>query len=480
MQTTLHTMEESNTTAAPARAGLTFTILWHPDARRIGAAAAIPFVDGALRLSRLAPVFSDGEPLSDPRTSRSQMHFQRTRDGVTVTLPARQRLVFLTDPPRLSADALATGACIGIGNSGVLLEVSAGLRLPDTDDFGLIGGSAHMRSVRQQIALLAPHTNPVLVQGLTGTGKELVSQALHRQSPRARGPLVAYNVAALVPGTAVSQLFGHARGSFTGAAAAASGLFTDADGGTLLLDEIGACSLEAQALLLRALETHEIQPLGGRSRRVDVRVIAATDASLEDAISEGAFRAALYHRLAHGRIQLLPLAGRLIDIAMQAAHHLRPATAGRSPQAPWLQRRTMEALLRHRWPGNSRELRHCCEMLLLKHRDSDQCPPPDLATAAPPPAPAADAAPLASPEALEAVLRAHGYRISETASALKISRNRLKRRMATLELPRAGALTVDQIQDALLSAPDRSAAAQMLRVSEHGLKLRMSALGIQL
>src|SRR4029077_13886298 len=165
---------------------------------------------------------------------------------------------------------------------------------------------------------------PVLISGESGTGKELVARAIAAAGVRAGRPFVAVNMAALPPSTAPSELFGHRAGAFTGAARQRSGFFAQADGGTLFLDEIATAGLDVQAMLLRALETGETQPLGGESsERVDVRVVAATDEDLHRAMREGRFREALYHRLSACEITLTPLRERRDDLGRLLLHFVR-------------------------------------------------------------------------------------------------------------------------------------------------------------
>jgi len=219
--------------------GLTFTMLWHPHPRRIGLTSAQPFRGGraAVAVARLAPVFSDGQPIADARTSRSPRPVVPGADGSVTLWPGRPGQAFSVDgaPGRggqvLPPGALTRGVVVGLGGRGPLLLVELGLREPDRPRHGLVGPSEALARVRAEIDALAPHPYPVLVVGPTGTGKEVVSQALHAASPRALNPLVAINMAALNPGTAPSELFGHARGAFTGADRASPGYFLRAAGG---------------------------------------------------------------------------------------------------------------------------------------------------------------------------------------------------------------------------------------------------------
>ncbi len=229
-----------------------------------------------------------------------------------------------------------------------------------TEDGELIGISEAMREVHKRIGLAAASEAPVLIEGETGTGKELVARALHRHSARSGGPFVALNCAAIPRELLESELFGHVKGAFTGAATDRPGCFRAAEGGVLLLDEIGDMALDVQAKLLRALQEAEVTPLGShRPVKVNVRVVAATHRDLAAAVAEGRFREDLRFRLDVLHIVLPPLRERLADIVPLAEHFLRRAAA---PQpARRLSAEAARALLEHRWPGNVRELRNAME-----------------------------------------------------------------------------------------------------------------------
>ncbi len=218
----------------------------------------------------------------------------------------------------------------------------------------LIGSSAAMREIAKQIGRLADSDATVLLTGETGTGKEVVARAIHHHGRRREKPFVAVNCAAIPTGLLESQLFGHARGAFTGAVAAATGSFRDADGGTLFLDEIGEMDPAMQAKLLRVLQDRVVTPLGGRPVPVDVRIISATNRDLQAFVHAEKFREDLFWRLSVVPLHLPPLRERLADIVPLAEHFL--ATAGRtlSPAAA-------ARLLSHPWPGNVRELRNTME-----------------------------------------------------------------------------------------------------------------------
>jgi two-component system NtrC family response regulator len=229
---------------------------------------------------------------------------------------------------------------------------------PDDDEF--VGVSTVMREVHKRIGLAASSDAPVLIQGETGTGKEVVARALHAHSSRAAGPFVAINCAAIPQDLLESELFGHVRGAFTGAANERAGCFRAAHGGVLLLDEIGDMALTVQAKLLRVLQEGEVTPLGShRPVKVDVRVVAATHRDLVAAVASGSFREDLRYRLDVLRIELPPLRERLADILPLAERFLRQAAKGR--HARQLSNGAAEALLRHDWPGNVRELRNLME-----------------------------------------------------------------------------------------------------------------------
>jgi two-component system nitrogen regulation response regulator GlnG len=257
-----------------------------------------------------------------------------------------------------------------------------------------------MQAVFKQIAVAAATDLPVLITGQTGTGKELAARAIHAHSRRRDRPLVATSLAALAPSVVESELFGHVRGAFTGATADRRGLFEQADGGTLLLDEIGEAPLEVQAKLLRVLEDRAITPVGASAARpVDVRVIAATNRDLVAALEAGRFRIDLYHRLRVFQIEMPPLATRPEDLPALVDHFLAAAGhGGRQASAAFL------AAVRGRsWPGNVRELRHAVELAAAMARggslEAEHLPP----AAATPPRGAS--APLDADECVTAAVR---------------------------------------------------------------------------
>jgi two-component system nitrogen regulation response regulator NtrX len=227
----------------------------------------------------------------------------------------------------------------------------------------LVGGSREMEHVRQLISQVAPTDARVLILGESGTGKELVANAIHRYSPRARGPFVSVNCAAIPRDLVESEMFGHERGAFTGATDRRIGRFELANSGTLFLDEIGDLQLEAQAKLLRVLESGDIQRIGAeRSQHVDIRALAATNRRLEDGVNNGTFREDLYFRLNVFPIEVPPLRARLGDIP-ELVTHLAARLRPRHP--PHFTDDALAALKRHTWPGNVRELANIVERLTI-------------------------------------------------------------------------------------------------------------------
>ncbi len=228
----------------------------------------------------------------------------------------------------------------------------------------MIGSSAAMRELGRLVRLVAPRSTTVLIEGDTGTGKELVAKALHRLSLRANRPFIVLNCAAIPEALLEAELFGHTRGAFTGAVRSRTGRIEAADGGTLFLDEIGEMPLALQAKMLRFLECGELQKVGeNEPSHVDVRVIAATHQPLEQRAEEQTFRLDLYHRLAVFPIDVPPLLSRMEDLPLLAEHFLGLLGRGASPKH--LSEAALKTLCEHRWPGNVRELMHVLERALI-------------------------------------------------------------------------------------------------------------------
>jgi two-component system response regulator HydG len=235
----------------------------------------------------------------------------------------------------------------------------------------LIGQSTAMREVFDLILRVARAPFPVIIQGETGVGKTMFAQTLHAESDRASASFVSINCAAIPESLLESELFGHARGAFTGAHTARSGLFVEADGGTLFLDEIGDMSPSLQAKLLHALESGKIRSLGStKERDVDVRIVAATHRDLRELVANGRFRADLLYRLEGVVIEIPPLRLRRADIPLLSEHFLEKARAAYAPaQATSFSSAAMRTLTDYPWPGNVRELEHAVNRAVLMSKD---------------------------------------------------------------------------------------------------------------
>jgi two-component system nitrogen regulation response regulator NtrX len=253
----------------------------------------------------------------------------------------------------------------GLAHFSLALENSR-LKADAGSRWRILGESVPMKALRQQLALMAGSNGRVLIYGESGTGKELVAHALHALSPRAAEPFVEVNCAAIPEDLIESELFGHNKGAFAGAAEAKIGKFQKADGGTLFLDEVGDMSLRTQSKVLRVLEEQRIEPVGAaESMQVDVRVVAATNKNLEEEIARGNFREDLFYRLNVIPFFVPPLRDRREDVAELAQHFLREFTTayGRKPKE--LTPEAFEVLSEYHWPGNVRELKNLIERIVI-------------------------------------------------------------------------------------------------------------------
>ena len=372
-----------------------------------------------------------------------------------------------------------------------LIEAAAAVE----PDRGIVGENLAIRRLRRQIGQVADLAVPVLVRGETGSGKELVARAIVDASPRRSSPFVTVNLGAVATNVAVAELFGHERGAFTGAVGDSPGHFGNADGGTILLDEVGDASPELQVALLRVLESGEVQPVGGRqAKRVDVRVIAATELDLENAVERGTFRRALYERLAGYTIALPPLRERKDDIGrlLRHAFHAELAAIGeeqlmtRADGAPFLPAELVARLVAYDWPGNVRQLRNVVRQLCISSRGRGRIELDETALRFLDRGSAAQATPSAvdpldlEEEAILAALQANEWHIGATAKSLGMARNSLVARIdksSRIRRPRdVGAEEIERCRAEVGSDPARLAAR--LGISERGLKLRLRALGI--
>ena len=266
------------------------------------------------------------------------------------------------------SDATVTGAVqLQIGNTRIVVEPMSGTVAREqaaTERFGdLLGCSSRMRELFADLARIAPTDVSLLIEGETGSGKELVAESVHGASKRAAGPLVVFDCGAIAPTLIESELFGQERGAYTGAVAR-PGLFEQAEGGTIFLDELGELPKELQPKLLRVLERREVRRLGAqRTTPVDVRVVSATNRNLEAEVRRGNFREDLYFRLATARVRVPPLRDRMDDVPLLVEHFL--ARAGSSQKVSDIPPPAWSLFKAHRWPGNVRELWNAVQRFLI-------------------------------------------------------------------------------------------------------------------
>ena len=518
------------------------TILGHPDVRRIGDRVALPeLVSGReVLLSRIEPAFAS--PRSDVARPLADVHLSRKPLRL---IPAKVRGALVVDPTStrtqvkldgevleerrdLRAAEVERGVVLVLGRRVVLLLHTQEPMSRPVPTFGLVGESAAMGRVRRDIERVAGLDVSVLLRGETGTGKELVAQAIHEASGR-RGPFLAVNMAAIPPSLAASELFGAARGAYTGADRKRDGFFRRAKGGTLLLDEIGETPPEVQVMLLRALESREGQPVGGaETYAIEARVVAATDADLESRIEAGRFREPLLHRLAGYEILLPPLRQRRSDLGRLFLHFLalELETLGQSSvlgdsEKPWPSPEIFARLALFPWPGNVRQLRNVTRRLaivgteasgseLLDHLEgllkrassssgsgsSEVTDSTSEASVESDPGKKGDSSVRTSPqssriryrkpseveeEELLAALREHRWELKPTAEALGISRASLYVLVENCDrIRKAVDLGAQEIEEALVkNSRDLEQTASALEVSVQGLKRRMTALGLR-
>ena len=309
---------------------------------------------------------------------------------------------------------------------------------------GMVGKSKNMQDVYALMQRAAESDITVLVQGESGTGKELVAKLIHYNSARKAGPFVAVNCAAIPETLIESELFGHERGAFTGASMRRIGQFERAQGGTILLDEIGDMPIALQAKLLRVLEEREIQRVGGTSTiPIDIRVIAATNQDLESAVKDGGFRADLFYRLAAFPLVIPPLREHREDIPLLVAHFLQDHAERANETMSGISPAALQTLLAYDWPGNVRELRNAIERaLLLETTDRLQVSnlPPQLSAVVPSPTDPEDPAQSllslqeAERQAVVHALEASDWNISRAAQVLNINRVTLYRKLRKYNL----------------------------------------------
>lgn len=480
--------------AGPAGAQrlLALTILWHPEPTRVGEQYVAGPDAATLALDRYAPAFCHqggaALPLGERSIARAPLSLRLDGGGRLIVTPPDSRMAVcvdgaaLTGPGEFDAARLDAGLVLALGGA-VLLCVHWTNGLPKAERYGaLMGVSSAMRRVRELVRQVAPTELPVLLLGESGTGKEVAARALHTASRRRDGPLVAVNMAALGEDLAAADLFGAAKGAYTGAERARGGYFAEAAGGTLFFDEIGNAPATVQAMLLRVLESGDYRPLGAaRSEQSRVRLVAATDQDLRD----GSFNQPLLQRLEGFVIELPPLRRRREDIGLLITHVVRDwnAAAGSALTLPVP---LVESMCCQTWPGNVRQLRNVVVRALL---DVQAGAAPQLATLMPVAAPAPLSVSVAPARANlaaldhDAVLKAMngcGWQIRAAAKALGVSRPSMYKLLAAHPLVReAAAIPLDELRAALQAHEgDLTGCAMALKTPSEALRRQLRSRGL--
>jgi two-component system nitrogen regulation response regulator GlnG len=503
------------------------TLISHPDTQRVGERLLLEelLVGAEVPLSRKAPDFlrpgeTRGAPLADPCLSRKPIVFAPGEGGrVRLLVEEGGTHVVAGDPVRggreFGPEELAAGIPLELAERVVLL---LHLAEPETDgpqdSLGMVGQSPGIRRVRRHIAQVADLQVSVLIRGETGTGKELVAQAIHQRSRRRSARFIGVNLGAIPKELAAAELFGAKKHAFTGAQDR-EGFFRAAQGGTLFLDEVGEAPPDVQVKLLRVLESGEMFPVGADIPiPTNVRVVAATDANLEEQIREGRFKAPLMHRLAGYDIRLPPLRERREDLGLLFFHFAREELEAlgeawrlkpEDPYSdPWLPAPLAARLVRYSWPGNIRQLRNLTRQLViasrgLPHLRVDPQIEKELSSAATPlgrplrlpeePEPKAAPEPKAVPRRkpsditepeLLAALRAHAWDLSAAADRLGIPRPSIYDLIdKSPNIRTAGDLTPEEITRCHRECQgDLDAMVQRLEVSKRALRRRIKELGL--
>ena len=356
---------------------------WLPDLEAVEFAGHIQRLYPAMELLRLDGETEGGEA----KSPRRHELLQALRQAQSLSLGEMAVRSEDSLPPGMGGEALQSrrlshqNVAAGAGKTTAVpipdpaasdTAAASGELLP-----GMIGESAVMRELAEMIRLVAPRSTTVLIEGETGTGKEVVAKALHRLSARSQKAFAVLNCAAIPEALLEAELFGHTRGAFTGAIQSRMGRIEAANGGTLFLDEIGEMPVALQSKMLRFLECGELQRVGDNEvMRVDVRVIAATHQPLERRSEEGAFRLDLYHRLAVFPIEVPPLRERMGDLPLLADHILKGLE--KDSQSKRITPEALERLAEHRWPGNVRELMHVLERAVIFAADRPEIGPEEI------------------------------------------------------------------------------------------------------
>ncbi|MDY7231295.1 sigma-54 dependent transcriptional regulator [Hyalangium rubrum] len=516
------------------------TIVSHPMSQRVGERLLLEavFAGREVAVSRIEPDFMRpdavlGSPLADPFVSRKPLVFSSGAGGGVRLVPGESGRVTLAGEPLLepwefSPEDLAVGIPLELAERVVvLLHWAAPTASDAVDALGMVGTSVGLMHVRRHIEQVADLNVPVLIRGETGSGKELIARAIHQCGARRNKVFLSVNLGAIPKELAAAELFGASKGSYSGAVKDREGFFRAAHGGTLFLDEVGEAPPEVQVMLLRVLETGEMYPVGERSPvEVDVRLVAATDAHLEQQIEAGRFKAPLLHRLAGYEISVPPLRERREDIGLLFHHFAREelASLGESwrlkPEdpsiEPWLPTSLAARLVRFTWPGNIRQLRNLTRQLIIGSRGQSRlrldprlekelsaamAPRPGRPVALPPvkavlePKPSVETTPTPAPKAATPRRKASEISEAELREAMRQSEWDLKAAADRLGIPRssiydliekmptirtAGDLSVEEITRCHRECGgDLEAMAQRLEVSRRALGRRIKELGLE-
>lgn len=496
------------------------TILCHPDLGRVGDRALLAALhEGeSVALSREHPSFAEPRgrrdaPLGSRYVSASKpLVFRARPDGVEVRphpgAPVTLDEAPLDAPRVVSYSALREGTLIVIAGRVALLLHLAEAEAPVSPSLGLVGASDAIEALRRKILNVADLDVSVLVRGESGSGKELVARALWCASKRASGPFEACNMSGVPEGNlGLSALFGHVKGAYTGATGRFRGLLERNHGGTVFLDEIGACEGQVQDRLLRVLQDGVLTPLGAeRGQRVEVRVISATDADLEAMLAAGTFRAPLYHRLARYVIDVPPLNARRDDVARLAVHALRAAldeigegarlARVDESEKPFFPAALMALLVRYDWTGgNVRALANQVGRIVIDHRGRDaidvasvrrqlaqrpaRSEPPALEEPASAPARRSILPRDLSREEFLEAFRANDFSAAATAKALGRPKATVHSWMAQFGIRLGKQIPDDEILAGFTACGgDLAATAQRFEVSVRALQMRLRELGV--
>ena len=370
------------------------------------------------------------DSIASGKTSSSHQGRMTDREGATI--PIRANYMALRNEKNVIVGGLATFHDMTLAHQ---LNRAISNRYTFHD---MVGKDPAMQKIFEMVAVVAPSQATVLVEGATGTGKDLLAKVIHSASPRAAKPLVKVNCAAIPENLIESEIFGYVKGAFTGAERDKPGRFSDAEGGTIFLDEIGDLPLPLQAKLLRVLEDREFYPLGSRrTRKVDVRIISATNRQLKDLVDRGLFREDLFYRLNVMRIELPPLWKRRGDLPLLIRHIARSLCAARAAAPPAISKTAMQILLNYHYPGNVRELENILEHALIISREATIQPDhlPDYVRSEQPsvgepgPSPPTAAAHNRERQRILAALEKTGGHRRKAAQALNMDRTTLWRKM---------------------------------------------------